>query len=178
MLSKDQIDAIYCDTYQYETAVAGPSSIHFARAIEAAARREALNDAAKISDAANAKARRMIADAEREGDSASVTQWQAEAFAHACVSAEIRALIDQPANQLDDINVVDIALNGHIVESADMVSDALPVLPDTYYNAYSDGSEPLYTADQMHDYARAVLQKILDLRAQSAAAMQGKQEGE
>lgn len=33
----------------------------------------------------------------------------------------------------------------------------LPPLPHTTYNGYSDGSEPLYTADQMHDYARAAL---------------------
>jgi hypothetical protein len=33
----------------------------------------------------------------------------------------------------------------------------LPALPETRYNGYSDGSEPLYTADQMRDYARAAL---------------------
>lgn len=33
----------------------------------------------------------------------------------------------------------------------------LPPLPYTNYNGYSDGSEPLYTADQMRDYARAAL---------------------
>jgi hypothetical protein len=34
---------------------------------------------------------------------------------------------------------------------------ALPPLPHTTYNGYSDGSEPLYTAEQMKDYARAAL---------------------
>jgi hypothetical protein len=33
----------------------------------------------------------------------------------------------------------------------------LPPLPYTNYNGYSDGSEPLYTAEQMHDYALAAL---------------------
>jgi hypothetical protein len=33
----------------------------------------------------------------------------------------------------------------------------LPALPHTTYNGYSDGSEPLYTADQMRDYARAAV---------------------
>jgi len=37
------------------------------------------------------------------------------------------------------------------------VSGELPVLPYTNYNGYSDGSEPLYTAEQMHDYARAAV---------------------
>lgn len=35
--------------------------------------------------------------------------------------------------------------------------EALPELPLTAYNAYSDGSEPLWTKDQMRDYARAAL---------------------
>lgn len=35
--------------------------------------------------------------------------------------------------------------------------DALPPLPCTDYNAYSDGSEPLYTAEQMREYAGAAL---------------------
>lgn len=33
----------------------------------------------------------------------------------------------------------------------------MPPLPHTTYNGYSDGSEPLYTAEQMHGYAREVL---------------------
>lgn len=33
----------------------------------------------------------------------------------------------------------------------------LPALPDTDWNARSDGSEPLYSAEQMRDYARAAL---------------------
>jgi hypothetical protein len=33
----------------------------------------------------------------------------------------------------------------------------LPSLPYTNYNGYSDGSEPLYTAEQMQDYALAAL---------------------
>lgn len=35
----------------------------------------------------------------------------------------------------------------------------LPPLPHTNYNGYSDGSEPLYTAEQMQDYARAVVEE-------------------
>lgn len=35
--------------------------------------------------------------------------------------------------------------------------DALPPLPYTTYNGYSDGSEPLYTADQMKEYAQAAI---------------------
>lgn len=37
------------------------------------------------------------------------------------------------------------------------LGDALPPLPCTGYSAYSDGTEPLYTAEQMRDYARAAL---------------------
>lgn len=36
-------------------------------------------------------------------------------------------------------------------------SSELPELPYTNYNGYSDGSEPLYTADQMRDYARKAI---------------------
>ncbi|RJF99067.1 hypothetical protein [Noviherbaspirillum saxi] len=34
----------------------------------------------------------------------------------------------------------------------------LPTLPVTHYNGYADGSEPLYTAEQMHDYALAAIE--------------------
>ncbi|MFC7515049.1 hypothetical protein ACFQUU_08540 [Herbaspirillum sp. GCM10030257] len=34
----------------------------------------------------------------------------------------------------------------------------LPTLPITHYNGYADGSEPLYTAEQMHDYALAAIE--------------------
>lgn len=37
------------------------------------------------------------------------------------------------------------------------LGDRLPPLPCTDYNAYSDGSEPLFNAEQMRDYARAAL---------------------
>jgi hypothetical protein len=37
------------------------------------------------------------------------------------------------------------------------LGDGLLPLPRTYYNACGDGSEPLYTAEQMRDYARAAL---------------------
>lgn len=42
----------------------------------------------------------------------------------------------------------------------------LPPLPETHYNGYSDGSEPLWTKEQMHSYARmavgcGVVQKIM-----------------
>lgn len=37
------------------------------------------------------------------------------------------------------------------------LGDALPPTPPTDYNAYSDGSEPLYTAEQMREYAGAAL---------------------
>lgn len=33
----------------------------------------------------------------------------------------------------------------------------LPPKPHTTYNGYSDGSEPLWTAEQMEDYARAAI---------------------
>jgi hypothetical protein len=33
----------------------------------------------------------------------------------------------------------------------------LPPKPHTTYNGYSDGSEPLWTAEQMDDYARAAI---------------------
>jgi hypothetical protein len=36
-------------------------------------------------------------------------------------------------------------------------SSELPELPYTNYNGCSDGSEPLYTADQMRDYARKAI---------------------
>lgn len=41
------------------------------------------------------------------------------------------------------------------------LGDWLPPLPHTDYNAYNDGSEPLYTAQQMQDYARAALTDAL-----------------
>ena len=34
---------------------------------------------------------------------------------------------------------------------------SLPPFPRTYYDAFGDGSEPLYTGKQMQDYARAAL---------------------
>lgn len=37
------------------------------------------------------------------------------------------------------------------------LGDGLPTLPDTDWNARSDGSEPLYSAEQMRDYAHAAL---------------------
>ncbi|MDZ5813873.1 hypothetical protein U4I65_02330 [Stenotrophomonas maltophilia] len=37
------------------------------------------------------------------------------------------------------------------------LGDQLPPMPCTHYNAFGDGSEPLYTAEQMRDYARAAL---------------------
>lgn len=37
------------------------------------------------------------------------------------------------------------------------LGDSLPPLPCTYYSAYSDGTEPLFNAQQMLDYARAAL---------------------
>ncbi len=37
------------------------------------------------------------------------------------------------------------------------LGDGLPPLPRTHYNACGDGSEPLYTPEQMRDYARAAI---------------------
>ncbi|WP_459018023.1 hypothetical protein [Stenotrophomonas sp. PSU_St142] len=37
------------------------------------------------------------------------------------------------------------------------LGDQLPPLPCTHYNACGDGSDPLYTSEQMRDYARAAL---------------------
>ncbi|GEM_PF-6435230 len=42
-------------------------------------------------------------------------------------------------------------------ELAEQQGVSLPPLPRTHYNACGDGSEPLYTAEQMDDYARAAL---------------------
>lgn len=38
--------------------------------------------------------------------------------------------------------------------------DELPELPSTNYNGYSDGREPLYTAAQMREYARAAVSAL------------------
>lgn len=35
-----------------------------------------------------------------------------------------------------------------------MSNKNMPALPETRYNGYGDGSEPLYTAEQMCNYAR------------------------
>ncbi|PWQ87124.1 hypothetical protein DKY64_04745 [Stenotrophomonas maltophilia] len=43
------------------------------------------------------------------------------------------------------------------VQPGGMVRDQLPPLPRTHYNACGDGSEPLYTSEQMRDYASAAL---------------------
>lgn len=57
--------------------------------------------------------------------------------------------------------------------------DWLPPLPFTHYNACGDGSEPLYTAGQMRDYARAALSaqphppSSFDLEAMLAACVPG-----
>lgn len=42
-------------------------------------------------------------------------------------------------------------------EAADADELELPPKPHTTYNGYSDGSEPLWTAEQMEDYARAAI---------------------
>lgn len=42
-------------------------------------------------------------------------------------------------------------------ELAEQQGVELPPLPRTHYNACGDGSEPLYTAEQMEEYARAAL---------------------
>lgn len=46
-----------------------------------------------------------------------------------------------------------------LLEIAPATVDAgeLPPKPHTTYNGYSDGSEPLWTAEQMDDYARAAI---------------------
>lgn len=46
---------------------------------------------------------------------------------------------------------------GAPAELAEQQEVELPPLPRTHYNACGDGSEPLYTAAQMQDYARAAL---------------------
>ncbi|WP_439448678.1 hypothetical protein [Stenotrophomonas sp. ATs4] len=51
-----------------------------------------------------------------------------------------------------DKTLVDVQPGGRV-----RLGDQLPPLPCTHYNAYGDGSEPLYTAEQMQDYARAAL---------------------
>ena len=42
-------------------------------------------------------------------------------------------------------------------ELAEQQGVSLPPFPRTYYDAFGDGSEPLYTGKQMQDYARAAL---------------------
>ncbi|MFX1724964.1 hypothetical protein [Stenotrophomonas sp. AS1] len=42
-------------------------------------------------------------------------------------------------------------------ELAEQQGVSLPAFPRTYYDAFGDGSEPLYTGKQMQDYARAAL---------------------
>lgn len=42
-------------------------------------------------------------------------------------------------------------------ELAEQQGVSLPPFPRTHYDAFGDGSEPLYTAKQMQDYARAAL---------------------
>lgn len=66
------------------------------------------------------------------------------------------------------------------------LGDWLPPLPRTHYNACGDGSEPLYTPEQMRDYARAALsaqpspggQRDDSPMAKMAAALRGKAEAE
>lgn len=54
-----------------------------------------------------------------------------------------------------------------------MSEEKMPALPETHYNAYSDGSEPLYTAEMMHDYAAAFrAEGEAALRAQLTEAQQ------
>lgn len=52
----------------------------------------------------------------------------------------------------DNKTLADVQPGGRV-----RLGDALPPLPFTHYNACGDGSEPLYTAGQMRDYARAAL---------------------
>ncbi|WP_164079710.1 hypothetical protein [Stenotrophomonas maltophilia] len=52
----------------------------------------------------------------------------------------------------NDKTLADVQPGGRV-----RLGDQLPPLPCTDYNAYSDGSEPLFNAQQMRDYARAAL---------------------
>lgn len=52
----------------------------------------------------------------------------------------------------DKTTLADVQPGGRV-----RLGDGLPPLPCTHYNACGDGSEPLYTAEQMRDYARAAL---------------------
>lgn len=52
----------------------------------------------------------------------------------------------------DNKTLADVQPGGRV-----RLGDALPPMPSTDYNAYSDGSEPLYTSEQMRDYARAAV---------------------
>lgn len=52
----------------------------------------------------------------------------------------------------DNKTLADVQPGGRV-----RLGDALPPLPCTGYSAYSDGTEPLYTAEQMREYALAAL---------------------
>ncbi|WP_414498627.1 hypothetical protein [Stenotrophomonas maltophilia] len=52
----------------------------------------------------------------------------------------------------DNKTLADVQPGGRV-----RLGDSLPPLPCTGYSAYSDGTEPLYTAEQMQNYARAAL---------------------
>ncbi|WP_099539869.1 hypothetical protein [Stenotrophomonas maltophilia] len=52
----------------------------------------------------------------------------------------------------DKTTLADVQPGGRV-----RLGNVLPPLPRTHYNACGDGSEPLYTPEQMHDYARAAL---------------------
>lgn len=55
-------------------------------------------------------------------------------------------------------------------ELAEQQGVSLPPFPRTYYDAFGDGSEPLYTGKQMQDYARAA---IAATGAQQVGEVQG-----
>lgn len=86
--------------------------------------------------------------------------------AHDRLDAQIaEALFGQPGmSKMDVANLVRdlrgdgpaLLVDGPTGGSA-RLGDSLPPLPCSHYNACGDGSEPLYTSEQMRDYARAAL---------------------
>jgi hypothetical protein len=60
---------------------------------------------------------------------------------------------------------------GHVenpVSAEEKPAGDLPEKPYTNYNGYSDGSEPLWTAEQMEDYARAAIAAHIARQSQQA----------
>lgn len=87
-------------------------------------------------------------------------------YDHDVVVPLLKAALDRPSDgvgRVTNAQAFDSGLQtGMAIAKAeavatDRLSDALPPLPLTNYNGYADGSEPLYTAEHMRDYANAAI---------------------